>query len=100
MDGYVSIAPQSVGDHLREDYLPEYGLKAPTFAKRLGVDRQRVVRLLKGARCDADMALRLAAFFGTTPEFWMNLQSAYELAIAERDAGDKIRTEVEPPEAA
>ncbi|MCR9128089.1 MAG: HigA family addiction module antitoxin [Alphaproteobacteria bacterium] len=100
MDGYVRITPQSVGDHLREDFLPDYDLKAPTFAKRLGVDRQRVVRLLKGARCDADMALRLAAFFGTTPEFWMNLQSAYELGIAERDAGDKIRGEVEPPDSA
>ncbi|MGJ3231010.1 MAG: HigA family addiction module antitoxin [Oceanicaulis sp.] len=90
------IAPQSVGDHLREDYLPEYGLRAPTFAKRLGVPRQRVVRLLAGARCDADMALRLSRFFGTTPQFWMSLQSTYELEIAKRDLAAKIEADIEP----
>ncbi len=99
MDGFI-ITPQSVGDHLREDFLPEYGLKAPTFAKRLGVDRQRVVRLLKGARCDADMALRLARFFGTSAEFWMNLQARYELETARLEAGTKIESEVDPVEAA
>lgn len=90
------IAPQSVGDHLREDYLPEFNLKAPTFAKKLGVGRQRVVRLLDGARCDADMALRLARFFGTTPEFWMNLQNRYDLELARAEKGAVIEAEVEP----
>ena len=99
MDGFV-VTPQSVGDHLREDFLPEYRLKAPTFAKRLGVDRQRVVRLLKGARCDADMALRLARFFGTTPEFWMNVQAGFELEVARAESGDQIENDVDPVEAA
>ena len=92
----TQIPPQSVGDHLREDYLPEFNLKAPTFARKLGVDRQRVVRLLNGARCDADMALRLARFFGTTPEFWMNLQNRYELERARSEKGSMIEAEVEP----
>jgi addiction module HigA family antidote len=99
MDGFI-VKPQSVGDHLREDFLPEFGLKAPTFAKRLGVDRQRVVRLLKVARCDADMALRLAQFFGTSAEFWMNLQARYELETARLAAGSRIEMEVEPVDAA
>lgn len=90
----------SVGEHLREDYLPEAGIKPPTFAKRLGVPRSRVVRLLEGARCDADMALRLAQFFGTTPEFWMNVQAKHELTTAALETGDQIRTEVKPLEAA
>lgn len=90
------IRPQSVGDHLREDYLPDYGLKAPTLAKRLGVDRQRVVRLLNGARCDGDMALRLARFFGTSPDFWLGLQAEYDLAVAREEAGERIAQEVEP----
>lgn len=94
------LKPLHVGDHLREDFLPEYGLKAPTFARRLGVDRQRVVRLLKGARCDADMALRLGRFFGTTPEFWMNLQTRYELEAARSQVGERIESEVDPIQAA
>lgn len=96
----MTIAPQTVGDHLREDYLPEYGLKAPTIAKKLGVGRQRVVRLLEGARCDADMALRLARFFGTTPEFWMGLQAQYELDVARANMGPAIEEQVQPVEAA
>lgn len=95
MDGFV-VLPQSVGDHLREDFLPEYGLKAPTFAKRLGVDRQRVVRLLKGARCDGDMALRLGRFFGTSAEFWMNLQARYELETARLEVGQAVEKQVAP----
>lgn len=90
----------SVGEHLREDYLPEIGIKAPTLAKRLGVPRSRIVRLLDGARCDADMALRLARFFGTTPDFWMNMQAKHELSSALFDVGDAIAREVEPLQAA
>ena len=94
------IAPASVGDHLREDYLPDYNMKAPTFAKRLGIGRQRAVRLLNGARCDGDMALRLARLFGTTPQFWLNLQAEYDLAMARIEAGDEIETSIEPLAAA
>lgn len=77
-----TISPASVGDHLRLDYLPDYGIKAPTFAQLLGVGRQRAVRLLNGARCDSEMALRLARLFDTTPEFWLNLQAQYDLEMA------------------
>ena len=94
------ISPASVGDHLREDYLPDFNMKAPTFAKRLGIGRQRAVRLLNGARCDGDMALRLARLFGTTPQFWLNLQADYDLAMAMIEAGADIEAHVTPLEAA
>ncbi len=97
-DGF--IPPASVGDHLRQDYLPDYNIKAPTLAKRLGVGRQRVVRLLEGARCDADMALRLARLFGTTPQFWLALQADYDLATARQESGSAIDETVEPLAAA
>jgi addiction module HigA family antidote len=90
----------TVGDHLKQDFLPEYGLKAPTFAKRLGVPRSRMVRLLDGARCDGDMALRLARAFGTTPEFWLNLQARHDLTQAQCAAGDQINQDIEPLSAA
>ena len=94
------IKPHSVGDHLREDYLPDYGLKAPTFAKRLGIGRQRAVRLLNGARCDGEMALRLARLFGTSPQYWLNLQANYDLEMARTEAGSEIDAVVVPLEAA
>lgn len=89
------IPTEPVGAHLA-DFMQDFGMKAPTLAKRLRVDRQRVSRLLKGGRCDADMALRLSRFFGTTPEFWMNLQMGYELSKAQVEKGDAIKASVSP----
>ena len=56
------------------------------LAKRLGVPRTRIERLVKGQTAlSADTAMRLATFFGTTPEFWMNLQRAWDLAYARKN---------------
>lgn len=85
----------SVGEHL-QDFMSEMGLKAPTLAKRLHVGRSRLQRLLEGARCDADMALRLARFFGTTPQYWMNLQALHDLSTAQVEAGDTIQRDIVP----
>jgi addiction module HigA family antidote len=79
------------GEHLREDFLPAYGLTAGALAKRMGLrDRTRVERLVRERQpVTADTALRLGKVFGTTPEFWMNLQAQHDLsvaAIAARDA--------------
>ena len=90
----------SIGEHLKLDYMPDYNIKAPTLAKRLGVNRQRVQRLLDGARCDADMAIRLGRLFSTSPQFWLNLQSRHDLTRAEIEKGDKILASVQPLEAA
>jgi addiction module HigA family antidote len=85
----------TVGEHL-QDFMSETELKAPTLAKRLHVGRSRLQRLLEGARCDADMALRLARFFGTTPQYWMNLQALRDLSTAQVEAGETIQQKVVP----
>jgi antitoxin HigA-1 len=73
--------PIHPGEILREDFLPEYGLTAGSLAKALHVPRDRMEKIMRGARSvTADTAMRLARYFGTTPQFWMNLQSNHDLA--------------------
>ena len=66
-------------------------LSARALGTALGVPHNRISALVKGQRgVSGDTALRLAKYFGTSPEFWMNLQSAYDLSVARRDRGDEI----------
>ncbi len=75
--------PSHPGEVLSELYLVPLGMKAPTLAKQLRVPRTRVERLVKGETAlTADTAMRLAAFFQTTPEYWLNLQRGWDLARA------------------
>lgn len=75
--------PSHPGEVLAELYLAPLGLSAIGLAKRLGVPRTRIERLVRGETAlSADTAMRLARFFGTTPEYWMNLQRAWDLARA------------------
>lgn len=72
-------------------------ISATAFAKQLAVPVNRVTSILNGKRSiTADTALRLARFFGTSPEFWLNLQSSYDLKITEQENGKKIIKEVHP----
>lgn len=69
------------GEILREEYLKPLGLKPYTLAKRLHVPRTRIERLVaERTSVTPDTALRLAKFFDTTPQFWMNMQTAFDLA--------------------
>ena len=78
------------GEHLAAE-LKELGMSAAELARRLHVPTNRVTEILNGRRAvTADTALRLAHFFGTTAEFWLNLQSLYELRIAQKKAGKSI----------
>lgn len=72
------------GEHLREDFLPEFKLTPGGLARAMGLkDRTRVERLVRGAQpVTPDTALRLARVFGTSPEFWMNLQAQHDLSKA------------------
>jgi antitoxin HigA-1 len=84
------------GEHLREDFLPEYGLTAGALAKAMGLkDRTRIERIVREQQpVTADTALRLAKVFGQSPQFWLNLQAGHDLsrvAIASRDALAEIR---------
>jgi len=73
--------PIHPGEILREDFLPDYGLTAGSLARALHVPRDRVEKLIREKRAiSADTAMRLARYFGTTPQFWMNLQANFDLA--------------------
>lgn len=85
------------GEILREEFLTPMGVSAYRLAKDTGLPHSRASDLLAGRRgVSADTALRLARYFGTTPDFWLNLQSAYDLEEASRAVGDAIRHRVRP----
>ena len=79
------------GEHLAEE-LETLEMSAAELARQLKVPTNRITGILNGQRAiTGDTALRLGHFFGTSPEFWLNLQSLYELRLAERKAGKSIR---------
>jgi antitoxin HigA-1 len=79
------------GEILKEEFLKPLQLSGYALAKALGVTPQRVSDIvLRKTGISADMALLLGRFFGTTPEFWMNLQSSYALAMASRSLRRKV----------
>src|ERR671919_3272981 len=79
------------GDQLAEE-LKTLNMSAAELARQLKVPTNRVTAILNGRRAiTGDTALRLGHFFGTSPQFWLNLQSLYELRVAEQRAGRTIR---------
>jgi antitoxin HigA-1 len=79
------------GEHLAEE-LTELGMSAAELARKLHVPTNRITGILNGQRAiTGDTALRLAHFFGTSAEFWLNLQSLYELRIARQKVGESIK---------
>jgi addiction module HigA family antidote len=86
--GPTAIHP---GEHLAEE-LRSLDMSAAELARRVGVPTNRVTQILKGTRSiTGDTALRLGHFFGTSAQFWLNLQSLYDLRLAEQKAGKSIR---------
>lgn len=80
------MRPIHPGEILREEYLRPLGMSANRLAQALGVPANRISGIVSGARAvTADTALRLGKFFGTSPEFWLNLQQAFDLRTAERE---------------
>jgi addiction module HigA family antidote len=79
------------GKHLAEE-LEALGMSAAELGRRLKVPTNRVTEILNGRRAiSGDTALRLAHFFGTSPQFWLNLQTLYELRLAEEKSGKAIK---------
>ena len=77
--------PMHPGEVLKELYLDPLDMGAIALARRLGVPRTRIERLIKGTTgMTPDTAIRLARVFNTTPAYWMNLQTNYDMAIAEK----------------
>jgi antitoxin HigA-1 len=78
------------GEHLAEE-LEALDMSAAELARKLGVPTNRVTQILHGTRSiTGDTALRLAHFFGTSAQFWLNLQSAYDIRMARKKAGQEI----------
>ena len=90
------MPPVHPGEMLADE-LHELGLSANALAGHLAVPTNRITAIVKGQRgVTADTALRLARYFGTTPEFWMSLQQTYELRVAQIESGDEIAAKVKP----
>jgi antitoxin HigA-1 len=80
------LAPMHAGEVLREEYMVPLGLTAYALARRLRIPRTRIERIAsEETGVSADTALRLGAYFHTTPEFWLNLQTRFELETRLRD---------------
>jgi addiction module HigA family antidote len=91
-----AMRPIHPGEILREE-LKELWLSAKAFAAALRVPVNRITLIMNEQRSiTADTALRLARYLGTSPEFWMNLQTAYELRRTEQERGERIMRTVQP----
>ncbi len=93
---FKRLPPLHVGEVLREEFLSPLKLSPYFIAKALGVPRTRIERLVREETAlTADTALRLSRYFGTSAEFWMNLQTGYELDCAKRALASKL-TKIAP----
>jgi antitoxin HigA-1 len=80
------FAPVTPGEMLKEEFLAEFGLSQNQLAKAIGISPNRIAEIVNNRRrITADTALRLSLYFGNSPEFWMNLQTNYDLKIARRN---------------
>ncbi len=87
----MARTPIHPGEHLALE-LRELGMSAAELARQLDVPVNRVTAIVNGERgVTADTALRLGHWFGTTPEFWLNLQSLYELRVAREEVGERVK---------
>ena len=95
------MRPIHPGEILREEFLVPLEMTAHALSQAIHVPATRINDIVKGRRgVTADTALRLARYFGNSPEFWLNVQAAYDLRAAEREAAVRIEREVRPRAAA
>ena len=85
------LKPVHPGEVLKHDFMEPFALSSTALANAVGVTPARINEIVCGRRgVTADTALRLARYFGTDAQSWMNLQDRYELAVAERRLGDAL----------
>ena len=90
-----TLHPVHPGEVLMEEFLKPMDMSQNRLAMNLGVPARRINEIvLQKRRITADTALRLARFFGTTPEFWTGLQSQYDLDVASDELGGRLESEV------
>ncbi len=91
------FAPVHPGEVLLEDFLEPMGISQYRLAKSISVPPRRINEIVHGKRAiTADTALRLGMFFRMEEQFWLNLQTHYDLEVAKIKAGDRLKAEVEP----
>ncbi len=91
------LPPVHPGEILRDEFLVPLGISVYELANAIKVPRSRVNDIVLGRRAmTTDTALRLGRYFGTTPEFWINLQALYDLDVAGRTVRGRIEREVKP----
>ena len=96
MNAKDRITPIHPGEHLA-DFLEELGITQYRLAKDIQVPAGRIHEIIQSKRgISADTALRLARYFDTSPDYWMNLQSHYDLEMAEQSVGAQIRQAIQP----
>src|SRR5580700_4936499 len=87
----MARTPIHPGEHLAEE-LNELGISAAELARQVDVPVNRITGIINGQRgVTADTALRLGHWFGTSAEFWLNLQTLYELRLARQEVGDRVK---------
>ena len=97
----ADFAPIHPGEILREEFLEPMDISAYRLAKDINVPLTRITAILNGERAiTADTALRLSRYFGLSEKFWINLQSNYDLEVANDSLGTRLDTEVRPRAAA
>ena len=95
------LEPIPPGEILLEEFMKPLRVSQNKLARDIDVSIGRVNEIVHGKRAiTADTALRLATYFGTTAEFWLNLQARYDLKIARRDVWPKVRKNIRPLQAA
>ena len=88
--------PTHPGEVLMEDFIVGFGITQHKLAVSIGVPPRRINEIVHGKRAiTADTALRLGRYFGVEPQFWLNLQSRYELELAEERVADQV-AEIKP----
>jgi addiction module HigA family antidote len=93
----AKLRPVHPGVVLLEEFLGPIGLSRKRLALDLGVSSWRINEIVRGRRClAADTALRLARYFGNSPQFWLGLQMDYDLDLAEETLAERIECEVRP----
>ena len=95
------FAPITPGEMLKEEFLVEYGLSQNQLAKAIGISPNRIAEIVNNRRrITADTALRLGLYFGNSPEFWLNLQTLYDLKMARKNLSPQAVARIKAQRAA
>lgn len=97
----AEFAPVTPGEMLREEFLAEYSLSQNRLAQAIGISPNRIADIVNNRRrITADTALRLSLYFGNSAEFWLNLQSHFDLKVARQHLSPEVAAQIKGQRAA